>query len=237
MSFYYHASSVECMNYYPLNKASCFECKLPHELDGSLYDVSLLNINFNNNRCLLQNIYDRTLRLNFNGETHDALIPCQKFSSIEEFVTCLSEIFADYTDSISIRYTEDSKVLIKTINSELKISQKVGMILGMTDTTFVDTVKYGKLTPSLDNINHVVYVCIDETVTQLAGNGYIPFIQVLHPSNAATNINQSVQPNIYIPLKSHRINAIKIFLCDNVGKDIDIAGETQVLLHFKLKNG
>lgn len=78
---------------------------------------------------------------------------------------------------------------------------------------------------------------MDGVVHQLTGNGYIPHLNVLHPSNYSTKSDKFFSRN-YLPLKSHRFEVIHIFLRANCGKEITVQpSETQVFLHFRLKNG
>lgn len=238
MSFFLQAGSCTSSRYFPTNTASSFQIKLPYQLDGSKYDVSLINIAFNNNRYFMTNESDRTVRLCFNGEEHVCLIPCIKFATIEELVNCLSGYISDYTNSIQIQYTEDKKVLIKTINSELRISDALATVLGMSESTFTDTVRYGKFCPSLDNIINPVFICMDGVVPQLTGNSYMPYLQVVYPSNSDINIVKCFSPSIVLPLKPHRFEVVHISLQDHCGKEIIVQpSETQIVLHFRFKNG
>lgn len=237
MSFFLHASSSDCERYFPSNKPSSFQVKLPNHIDGGKYEVALLQISFNNNRILLTNELDRKVDLYFGGDLHSFLIPCQKFNSVREFINCLSEMISDFTSTIQISYTEDYKCLIKTINSELEFSKKVACILGMSENRFTDAVKYGQYTPSLDNISHNIYVCMDGVVPQLTGNGYLPYLCVMYPSNAICQFDKSFFPSMYVPLKPHRIQAVRITLKDRFGKEVLLTeSETQVFLHFRVQH-
>ncbi len=237
MSFYYQASSSNSKRYFPSNSSSCFKLKLPFQVDGNCYEVALVNLLLINNRFLLNNELDRKVQLCFNGETHNFLIPCQKFNSIQELILCLTEIISEFTDLVTIQYTEDKKVLIKTINSELVLSETVSNMLGMQEHVFTDAIKYSKFSPSLDTINQSLFVCMDGVVPQLTGNGYLSYIQVIYPSNKDTRIEKSFSP-IYLPLKPHRFDALHLSLVDNFGKVIDfLNSETQILIHFRCKNG
>lgn len=233
MSFFFQSGSNSSSRYFPSNTATSFKLKLPYQIDGSNYEVTLQNIAVNNNRYFSSNEEDRKVQLIFNGETHSFFIPCVNFSTIEELVNCLSGYISDYTDSIRIQCNEDQKILIKTVNAELRISCMLATILGMQENIFTDTVKYGKYCPSLDNVSSTVFICMDGVVPQLTGNGYIPYLQVIYPSKSTVNIVKQFSPSIYIPLKPHRFETVHIYFLDNFGKEISVQpSETQIFLHF-----
>lgn len=237
MSFFIQVSSKDCLRYFPENRSDLFQIKLPGQVDGNNYEVGLVNICFANTKPLLLNDTDRSISLYFNGDLHKLLIPCQTFCSITEFVDCLSEIVSDYTESIKIEITSDGKVLIKTIDSEFTFSDKIACILGMETNVVSDTFKYGTFSPSHDNIDRMIHVCLDEAASSLSGNGNISFLQTIYPSNINSNVNLRFSPTLYIPLKNHRFETLHFSLCDSTGKEVLLKKSvTQALLHFRQKD-
>lgn len=237
MSFYMHLESENSNRYFPSNTSSSFQYKLPTRLEGTNYEVALLHIGFVNNRSLFNHENDRHFQIYFNGESHKISIPQQKYNSIQEFVTCLSELIEDYTETIKIVYRSDQKVCIKTINSDITVSECVAKILGMEDTSFPDTVKYGKYEASLNNVNRTVYISMNDTVPQLTGGGFFPFLNVMCPSNTTSVVEKSFNPIMYIPLQPYIFDSVHIKLLDSLGRDIYLPqSETQVLLHFRRKD-
>lgn len=80
MAFFFQAGSNNS-RYFQENTASFFKRKLPFQVDGNIYEVSILNICLSNNKFLFSCESDREVHLTFNTEQHTFLIPLIKFST------------------------------------------------------------------------------------------------------------------------------------------------------------
>jgi hypothetical protein len=251
MSFYLHLPSNVSPKYYPDNRISSFQVKLPKRLTffPDEYEVSLTEISYINSRKVIFSEKDRLVSLLVNVTMDEnpsvgtavkiPIISNKNYRNINDLLQELNNTFrTNQRQTVSFTLKQGTKrVCIDVIEGWIKISEAMARYLGFGDTTEFELGEYeGWEDFGRRHEDYHMFVYCDIISPQIVGDTMVPLLRLLTITGSRDEaVTQTFRP-YYLPLSRLDFDCIAILLCNEFGEELQFdKGQAILTLHFRKK--
>ncbi len=247
MSFYLFLPSNVSPRYFPNNRISCFNVKLPKRLKfkPNEYEVALTEITYVHSMKTYFNEDDRVLwfyGMN-NVKRNLRILPNQNYSSIETLCTELNLAFTkDDKDTVANVWHSPitNRVTFTIHEGEILLPEKISKNLGFGDETkfFGDQSPYvASMPPDHAAGMYHLFVYCDFVEEQIVGDSLVPLLRIVNITGMEGEVvTQTFRP-YYLPVNKLDFDTIEILLCNEFGEEILFdKGSSIVTVHFRKKS-
>jgi len=258
MSFYLFLPSNVCQGYFPQNRISAFQVKLPKRIqfNPNEYEVALTEFTYVHcmktyiaeiQRCIwyfkeaingISDLQGRNVLPNINYSNPQTLVA--------EINKQLKRGFGDIGD-ITIN-SKSNKVQLNVLRGQVNLSNSMGVNLGFADTymnkvtlhfEFKKGTHIADKTPVLHGGMYHIFVYSDIVKSQIVGDSLVPLLRIVNITGVNDEVvTQTFRP-YYLPINKLEFDTVEVLLCNEFGEEIHFEkGQSIVTLHFKkINNG
>lgn len=246
MSFYLFLPSNVNIRYFPNNRISCFQVKLPKRLkfEQNEYVVALTELSYIHSMKKYLRMTDRLVKYEIYDlankhhvvKNHD-FIPNINYSNINTVLREVNKLLHSEDGGVLgvFKYVSATKRVILSVNRGIvSISQKMAECLGYSSVDFDVGVHEADGPLDLSCGMYNIFIYSDIVQSQIVGDSLVPLLRIVSISGeVGQSINQTFRP-YYLPISKTDFNTIEIMLCNEFGEEIQFEkGEAIVTLHFK----
>lgn len=255
MSFYLFLPSNVAPKYFPENRISAFQVKLPKRIkfNPNEYEVALTEFTYVHSMKTFISKTDRQIEFldvptdGFSDLTcHD--IPNINYSKPSaltlEINKLLRSAFGEKIGQIKIS-KKSKKVKFSVKRGKILITKTLGKNLGFSATflhknklnyVFKEGVHTAENNPlTLGGMYHI-FVYSDIVQPQIVGDSLVPLLRIVNITGEKGQVITETFRPYYLPINKVEFDTIEVLLCNEFGEEIHFEqGQSIVTLHFRKK--
>lgn len=227
-------TSKDCLEYFPLNSACCFQVKLPQAMPfaSKNYEVSLLELS------IILNRKEYYFTVEASGKQKKIEV-CRESSSVEDLISSLNKSLSpDARKFVRFDFdtlTERCSVAIKE-GVKVKLSENLREALGFSVKTLTHLFTEGtdKISRSSSDFKtDDLCVLCDAVKPQILRSKFVKFLRVFTDVDFTQTISFKNFKPFFIPIEHKSFDVIRFSLCHTDGSPVKINGTTVLTLQFR----
>jgi len=253
MSFYLFLPSNVSPQYFPGNRISAFQVKLPKRISFTPNEYEVALTEFSYLHCMKTYISKNDRSVEYLEEPRNGIsnlrhhsLPNINYSNpkvlVQEINTLLCSGFeepigqlgiSDKTNKVRLRVSKGKVWLTKTIGENLGFSEK-NLHKDKIFFIFNEGSHEAEKEPiTLGGMNHI-FVYSDIVQRQIVGDALVPLLRIVNITGKTGDVvTQTFRP-YYLPINKLEFNTIEVLLCNEFGEEIHFErGQSIVTLHFR----
>lgn len=254
MSFYLFLPSNVNPSYFPDNRISSFQVKLPKRLsfEPNKYHVAITELSYVHSMKTFIQEADRYIILHQpDPNEQDKVIgqsrylPNINYSHITTLLLELNNALVGYKGEVIGIFKYDAKtnrVKLSINTGKAILSEKITKSLGFEKENIPYTKQVGfsagehqaNRAPELSGGIYHIFVYSDIVLPQMVGNSLVPLLRIVSISGEEGKaVTETFRP-YYLPISKLEFDTVQIVLCNEFGEEIEFEkGQAIVTLHFK----
>ena len=254
MSFYLFLPSNVSPLYFPKNRISAFQVKLPKRIKFNPNEYEVAITEFTYVQCIKTYFPETDRFIRFIDEPRNGisnldrqLIPNYNYSDPQNLVMEINKMFLTvFGDEIGhLTKSKSNKVILNVKRGQIWFSKLIGDVLGFTNSCKDEEGRYifnagihaAENLPLRRGGMHHIFVYSDIVKTQIVGDSMVPLLRIVNITGEFGEVvTQTFRP-YYLPIDKLEFDIVEILLCNEFGEEIIFEeGQSIVTLHFKKTN-
>ena len=237
--FYLTAPSNASYHTYPDNTQSTFKIQTAKAIDLGRYEVALSEIQYPKSWLSVTDCSFEVHRTN--ADTLTARLPDGRYVGIEQLIETIQKQLANLNIANSVAVHWDAirmktSVIIRPSGTCLRVSPKLGRIMGFETIEFTRGVHASKHHSDIDEGMSSIYVYSNIVQNRLVGDSLVPLLRVVPIRGARDELYRSeefLHPH-YLPTVKETTSELQFYLRRDDGTPISFkTGKVVLTLHFR----